>query len=446
MTKNALFYLNDSQLPLSDYADGIYIFDTDGKKYIDACSGAMTTNLGHNHPKIKAAMLEQMDKITFSYRTQFENQETIDLANELVNLTNNDLDQVFFVGSGSEAVESAIKLAKQYFFSLGDHLRNQFVSLRPSYHGSTLGALGLTAYKPLEEPFDGIVIPSIKVDSPSFYRKEESSCEAHVSKLIDKMKKMIAQAGNSTIAAIILEPIGGASTGARMFNQSYFTAIRKICDDIGALLIFDEVLSGMGRTGKWFGYQHWNVKPDIMALAKGLGAGYYPVAAMLAKEAIVQPVQDRGGFMHGHTYAGNPLACATGMATIKAIKDENILLNVVVTGQKLKKGLEELQNKFDFVGDVRGIGLLQAIEFVADKITKEPFASDMNVFSKFTGIAKDNGLLIYPRRTLDGIRGDHFLITPPLNITEDEINELLTLLEQSLNQFNQAISQSVVEK
>ncbi len=432
MTGNALFYQASGELPLVSHADGIYIWDVDGNRYIDACSGAITCNLGHNHPAVKAAMAEQLDRIAFSYRTQFESQVAIDLAEELVSLTEGDLDKVYFVGSGSEAVESAMKLARQYFVSIDQPQRTHFVSLRPSYHGSTLGALSLTGYQPLEAPFTEITLGSIKVPSPDFYRYPENSLEEHVIAVLAKTEAAIAEVGGEHIIAIAIEPVGGASTGARMLNRQYMEGIREICDRHGCLLILDEVLSGMGRTGEWFAYQHWGVKPDIISLAKGMGAGYYPVAAMMARQELVDRVMESGGFMHGHTYAGNPLACATALAVVKATKDEALVTNAAQQGAYLRKGLDKLAEKHACIGQVRGIGLLQGVEFVADRDSKTPYPAEDNIFNEITRLAKARGLLVYPRRTLDGVRGDHVLITPPLTVTREEIDEILRLFDQSL--------------
>ncbi|WP_321390139.1 aspartate aminotransferase family protein [Emcibacter sp.] len=439
--RDALFYQAGGHLPISSHADGVFIWDTEGKRYLDACAGAITCNLGHNHPAIKEAMKSQLDKIAFSYRTQFENEPAIDLAAELVELTGRKLEKVFFVGSGSEAVESCMKLARQYFVAKGEPQRTRFVSLRPSYHGSTLGALGLTGYYPLECHYSDIVMGSLKAPSPDFYRMEEDNEDLHVDKVIAETRALIEQVGGEHIVAIAIEPVGGASTGARMLNQRYFDAIRKLCDEYGCLFILDEVLTGVGRTGEWFAYQHWNATPDIMALAKGMGAGYYPVAAAIATRKIVDVVVKSGGFMHGHTYAGNPLAGATGLAVIQTIKRDNILENVQARGLELRKGLEDLQRKYSVIGHVRGIGLLQAVEIVEDPETKTPFSASQNVFSKITEIAREkHGLLIYPRRSLNGLAGDHFLVSPPLTITADEIGIVLELLDKTLDDFQRSVA------
>jgi adenosylmethionine-8-amino-7-oxononanoate aminotransferase len=437
---NPLFYQIDSQMPIVSHGQGIYLWDSQGNKYLDGCSGAITCNMGHNHPAIKQAMQQQLDNVAFSYRTQFESNAAIELAQMLVDRTHGLLDKVFFVGSGSEAVESAMKLARQYFFEKGEHQRQHFVSLAPSYHGSTLGALSLTSYQPLEAPFTDITQCAIKVPSPDFYRYSEADIDAHINAVLTQTRQAMAQAPKKSIAAFVLEPVGGASTGARMLNQTYFDGIKQLCDEHGCLLIIDEVLSGAGRTGKWLAYQHYRVQPDIIAMAKGLGAGYYPVAAMLARKELVDVVMQSGGFQHGHTYAGNPLACATGVAVLKAMADENIVENAAVQGVYLRQKLEELADRYACIGQVRGIGLLQGIEFVCNKTNKQPWPAELNVFAKITAHAKQNGLLVYPRRCLDGVKGDHILITPPLTITTAEIDELIILLDKSIAQLELSLA------
>ena len=440
-TTSPLFYTTRDDLPLVSHADGLYIWDEQGKRYFDACSGAITCNIGHNHPHVKQAMARQLDKVAFSYRTQFESQVAFDLAERLVQLTERQLEKVFFVSSGSEVVESAMKLARQYFVARDQPQRRYFVSLRPSYHGSTLGALGLTGYAPLETPYQAIIATSLKVPAPDFYRFEEANEDAHIDAVLAQTETKLQEVGFENIAAIVLEPVGGASTGARMVNRDYLQGLRQLCVRSGALLIMDEVLCGMGRTGKTFAYQHWDVVPDILALAKGLGAGYYPIAAMLARADIVEAVSDSGGFMHGHTYAGNPLACATGLAVLEVMEAENLVDNARDQGAYLRQRLETLAQACPYIGNVRGIGLLQGVEFVQDRASKTPFPAAANVFSRVTQLAKARGLLLYPRRSLNGLRGDHVLIAPPLTVSRDDIDRLVALFADTLVAFEQQVAE-----
>lgn len=432
--QSPLFYQSNAELPLVAKADQCRIWDTQGREYIDASSGAISVNMGHNHPVIKKAMQAQMDRVCFTYRTQFESQAAIDLATELVALSEQKLDKVYFVGSGSEAVESALKLALQYFYAEGQTQRSHFVSLRPSYHGSTLGALSVTAYTPLEKPFEAMTPRSLHIPSPNYYRRAEATDAEHDAVMLAEARTLIAQQGKESIAGIIVEPVGGASTGARVLSANYLRGLRDICDEIGALLIMDEVLTGAGRTGHWFGWQAVDVVPDMMTLAKGLGSGYYPVGAMMAKSHITDVVMHSGGFMHGHTYAGNPLACATALAILQEMQESQVLQNTRTQGEKLKQDLLALKAQFPIVGDVRGQGLLLAMEFVQNPDSKTPFPADWNVFDVVTRIAKAEGLLVYPRRCLDGTKGDHILITPPLILDDATREAIVDKLAKTLAQ------------
>ncbi|MCC5882426.1 MAG: aspartate aminotransferase family protein [Halomonas sp.] len=440
MDPSPLFYQAGPALPEVSHARGVYLWDENGRQYLDGCSGAISCNLGHGRDDIRDAMLAQLDRVAFTYRTQFENAPAVALAKALVALTHHQLEKVFFVSSGSEAVESALKLARQYFVARGEPQRRRFVSLRPSYHGSTLGALGVTGYQPLEAPFSDITIGSLKVPGPDFYRHTDADDTQHVIRVLEQTRAAIEATDPDTIAAFVLEPVGGASTGARMLDQTYLAGIRALCDEYGCLLVLDEVLTGIGRTGAWFAYQHYAVTPDLLATAKGLGAGYYPVGAVLSRADIVETVMASGGFQHGHTYAGNPLACATGLAVVEAMQRERVLDNVVVRGRELKEGLLALKARFPWVGDVRGLGLLWGVELVADADSKAPFPAEHNRFARITALAKEEGLLIYPRRTLDGVAGDHFLVTPPLTIDTGDTVELLARLERAMVRFDHELS------
>ncbi|MGQ4877476.1 aspartate aminotransferase family protein [Billgrantia sp. LNSP4103-1] len=444
MEPSPLFYQAGPALPEISHAKGAYMWDTTGAEYLDGCSGAIACNLGHGRDDIRDAMLAQLERVAFTYRTQFENGPAVALAETLVALTHQQLEKVFFVSSGSEAVESALKLARQYFVALGEPQRRRFISLRPSYHGSTLGALGVTGYEPLEAPFADIAHSSLKVAGPDFYRHRDADDVRHVERVLSDTRAVFEAADPETIIAFVLEPVGGASTGARMLDRRYLEGVRGLCDEFGCLLILDEVLTGIGRTGAWFAYQHYGVAPDLLATAKGLGAGYYPVGALLARADIVETVMASGGFQHGHTYAGNPLACATGLAVIEAMQRERVLDNVAARGRELKEGLLSLKKRFSWVGDVRGLGLLWGVELVADAVTKTPFPAGQNCFALITALAKDEGLLIYPRRTLNGQAGDHFLVTPPLTINAADTAELLSRLERAMCRFDAELGRQPV--
>ncbi|MFP4138408.1 MAG: aspartate aminotransferase family protein [Halomonas sp.] len=445
MTSSPLFYQAGPAMPEVSHGRGVFLWDTQGKDYLDGCAGAISCNLGHGRQDIRDAMLAQLDRVAFTYRTQFENAPAVALAEALVEMTEGDLEKVFFVSSGSEAVEAAIKLARQYYVARGEPNRRHFVSLRPSYHGSTLGALGLTGYEPLEAPFASITPGSIKVPGPDFYRQQDGGRDAHIRRTLDATREQIEAAGGDTIIAIVVEPVGGASTGARLVDRAYLEGLRALCDELGCLLIFDEVLCGIGRTGTWFAYQQWGVAPDLLTTAKGLGAGYYPVGALLCREEIVETVMAKGGFQHGHTYAGNPLACATGLAAVEAIRREGLLANVQARGDQLRQGLEALQSRYPWIGDVRGLGLLWGVELVMDPVERTPFTAEANLFARATALAKEEGLLIYPRRTLNGLSGDHFLISPPFTISEDETELLLERLARALDRLDREVVSPLLE-
>ncbi|MFZ6048166.1 aspartate aminotransferase family protein [Pseudomonas sp. CR3202] len=431
-----LFYQSATRLPTIDRAEGIYAWDEHGKRYIDACSGAIVAQLGHGHPAVREAMLAQLDKVAFAYRTQFENQPALDLAERLVNLTGQRFDRVFFSSGGSESVESALKIARQYWFNRGEPQRQVFISRKPAYHGSTMGALAMTSYTPLTAPFEPMFQHYPKIASPTQYRVPAGlTAEAHALACADELEAAILAVGAEKVAAFIAEPVGGASTGAEVPHAAYFPRIEEICRRHGILLILDEVMTGIGRTGRWFGYEHWNVKADIVCLAKGLGAGYYPVSAVLTRAELTEPILASGGFQHGYTYAGNPLACATALAVLQAIEDENLVQRVADNGAYLLQRLQALGKRYEFIGDVRGLGYLQAIEYVADRDSKEPFPLARNVSDAMTRLARERGLIIYPRRSLMGEKGDHTLISPPLVTSRAQCDEIVELLGQTFDAF-----------
>jgi len=429
-----LFYQDPKPLPMAERGDGIYIYDEQGRGYIDGCSGAISTNLGHNHRRIIEAAKKQMDKICFTYRTQFESRPANELADLLARMGPKELNRVFFVNSGSEAVESCIKLARQYWVAVGKPSKQYVISRTPSYHGATLGALACTSYAPLNIPFRPMTAYSPKVSSPYCYHcpleKEYPSCNVACAR---ELETAIRMHGAENIAAFIAEPFGGASTGATVPPDEYFPTVERICHDHGILLIADDVMTGCGRTGTFFGFEHWDVTPDLVAVSKGLSGGYAPIGACIATEAIVKPVLEKGGFMHGHTYAGNPLSAAIALEVVRTIIDEDLVGNSRRLGTYLHERLRELKSRFQFIGDVRGRGLFAGIEFVRDRNARDPFAASMQVGQTLTRIARENhGLLIYPRRSVFGLAGDHVLIAPPLIVDRAGLDELLRRFEATL--------------
>ena len=436
MTKSHLFYQTNSSRPVLAEARGIYMWDVHGKRYIDGTSGSMVSNIGHSNPRVLDAMRRQMEKSTFGYRLHFETEPGEKLASKVAGLTPEGLEKVFFVSGGSEAVESAIKIARQYSVAVGQSSRWKVISRAPSYHGSTLGALALTSYTPLTRPFEPMMQAMPKIPAPRAYLDgldpDDPATGAHYAAMLEAK---IIEEGPETVLAFIHEPVGGASTGALVPPAGYMQAVRDICDRHGVLLIHDEVMSGGGRTGLFLGADHWGVAPDIIAISKGFGAGYAPLGAMIAHDRIVDPVLKAGGFMHGHTYAGNPLACAAGLAVLEEIEAGGMMQNAAATGAILKSRLGDLMQRYGIIGDVRGKGLLLAFELVADRQSMRPLPRELNAHAELVDLAYEEGLIIYSRRTRDGLEGDHFLVCPPMITTPDQVEEIMTMLTAALDRF-----------
>lgn len=431
-----LFYQTKSPRPMLDRAKGIYMWDVNGKRYIDGSSGAMVSNLGHSNPAVLDAMRAQMDKSTFGYRLHFQTNSSEELAAKTAALAPDGMNKVFFVSGGSEAVESTLKLARQYVLTQGQSQRYKVISRYPSYHGCTLGALAITGYAPMAAPFDPMMQRMPKIPAPRAYLDgldmDDPATGRHYANMLEAA---ILQEGPETVLAFIVEPVGGASTGALVPPVGYMQRIREICTQYGVLLIHDEVMTGGGRTGRFFGAEHWGTKPDLIALSKGFGAGYAPLGAMIARDDMVEAVMAGGGFIHGFTYAGNPLACAAGVAVLDQIAKHDLVGNAARMGVLLQERLEGLMQRYALIGDVRGKGLLTAFELVADRSTMAPLDPKLNAHSRLVDIAYDNGLIIYSRRTRGGTSGDHFLVCPPLITTEAQLDEITDLLDRSLAQY-----------
>ncbi len=431
-----LFYQSGNRRPMFDRAEGVYVWTTDGERYLDASSGAMVSNIGHSNPRVLAAMRGQMERGTFAYRLHFESEPAERLATALGRLCPPNHERVFFTSGGSEAVESAIKLARQYALARGQPSRTEVISRFPSYHGSTAGVLAVTGYDPLTRPFAPMVRDMPKIPAPRAYLdRDDLSDDERGLKYADTLREKIEAIGPERVLAFLMEPVGGASTGALVAPDSYYQRVRDICDEYGVLLIYDEVMSGVGRTGKFLAAEHWNQSPDIIVLGKGLGAGYAPLGAIVSRSDIVEAVLADGGFMHGYTYAGNPLACSAGLAVVKEVLERDLMANASRMGELLKARLVDLMDRFPFIGDVRGKGLLLAFELVRDRTTMEPLPREWNAFHRLVEIAYANKLVIYARRTRGGDSGDHFLVCPPMIITEDEIDEIMEKLTVSLAAF-----------
>jgi len=436
-----LFYQTGGRKPVLDQARGIYMWDQDGRRYLDGSSGAMVCNLGHGNAHVLSAMRRQMERATFGYRTQFETEASEGLATKLAGLCPDGLNRVFFVSGGSEAVETAMKLARQYALALGQTERWKVISRMPSYHGCTLGALAVTGYDPLTTPFSPMTREMPKVPAPRAYLDgldpDDAATGQHYANQLDAT---ISREGPGSVLAFMLEPIGGASTGALVPPKGYMEAVQAVCRTHGVLMIMDEVMTGAARTGRFLGGDHWGVKPDIIAMSKGLGAGYAPLGAVIARDKLVEPVAKSGGFAHGFTSAGNPLSCAAGLAVLDEIERLDLAGNAARMGALLQQRLVGLMDRHPLIGDVRGLGLLQAFEFMSDRTSKAPLPAGLRAFERFVEIAYDLGLIVYSRRTRQGIEGDHILIAPPLIITEPQLDEIEAMLDEALTRFAQEIA------
>ncbi len=439
-----LFYQSRLARPELARAEGIHMWDVDGKRYIDGSSGAMVSNIGHSNPRVLEAMRAQMEKATFGYRLHFQSHVSEALAERAAALAPAGLDRVFFVSGGSEATESAMKLARQYALTKGEGRRFKVIARMPSYHGSTLGALSVTGYDPLTAPFEPMMRAMPKIPAPRAYLDGLDPDDPETGRhYADMLEAKILEEGPETVLAFIVEPIGGASTGALVPPAGYLARIRDICNAYGVLLICDEVMTGGGRTGRFLAGEHWDVVPDLICLSKGFGGGYVPLGAVIAREDMVEAVLDHGGFMHGHTYAGNPLACAAGLAVLEEIEAEGLIENAEQMGDVLKDRLRDLMQKYPVIGDVRGKGLLLAFELMQDRQTKAPLPPELRAFDRLVEIAYGNGLIIYSRRTRGGVSGDHFLVCPPMIVTEPDIDEMVALLDKSLAEFCATLPQDM---
>lgn len=429
-----LFYQSGLKRPLVDRADGIYLYDNTGRRVIDGSSGAMVVNIGHGNRNVLDAMKRQMDRVTFAYRLHFENEPAEELARRLAEKMPGDLDRIFFVSGGSEAVESAIKLARQWAVATGQQTRWKVISRFPSYHGGTLGSLAVTGDLALTETFAPQIREMPTVPSPTAYRDRDNlSMEERGLRYADMLEEKILTEGPESVLAFIMEPIGGAATAALVAPDSYFPRIREVCDKYGILLIHDEVMTGAGRTGKFLGGHHWNCRPDIITLSKGIGSGYAPLGAMAASSRLVKPVLDAGGFQHGYTYAGNPLSCAAGLAVLDEMDRLGCVANAAAMGDLLKKELEGLAKRYPFIAGVRGKGLLLGADLVADPETFAPLPQDKKTNQRLVDLAYERGLIIYSRRIRgDGVESDNFMLAPPLIITAEQVGELVGILDDSL--------------
>jgi len=424
--------------PLVTKGEGIYLYDAQGRKYLDASGGAAVVNIGHGVREIADIISAQAQKIGYLNGMQFTHFPVEKLSEQISEILPFAESKIFFLASGSEAVEASVKLSRQYWVEKGRTTKYQIISRRPSYHGNTLTALSLSARKHYKEIFQPLLTEYSQIPAPycyrCFYHEEYPSCGL---KCAYELEKTIQGLGEEYVSAFLTEIIGGASTGAAVPPPEYFQIIRRICDDYQVLLIADEVMTGIGRTGKWLACHHFQLSPDIIIMGKGLSGGYFPLSAVAVKKSIVDSIfNNRKYFLHAQTFAQHPVGCAVGLATLNYLKKHNLVERCSAMGDILRRELGPLLDH-PHVGDIRGKGLLLGIEFVREKAEKKPFLRKEKYVEQFVFKAAEEGMVVWPNiGQADGINGDLILLAPPFIINPDEISKILNILKKVLSKMN----------
>ncbi|RCK19953.1 hypothetical protein TH1_20205 [Thalassospira lucentensis MCCC 1A00383 = DSM 14000] len=423
--------------PRAIRGEGIYIFDENGKSYLDACGGAAVSCLGHSDADVRAAMHAQIDQIAYAHSGFFSSDAMEELADDLIAHAPDGMDKVYFVSGGSEATEAALKMARQYYLEIGQPDRKYVIARRQSYHGNTLGALSVGGNMWRRQQFEPLLITATHIAPVYQYRDQrDGETEAEYGlRVANELETAILELGAQNVAAFVAEPVVGATSGAVAPVPGYFKRVREICDQYGVLLILDEVMCGMGRTGTLHAIEQEGISGDIQTIAKGLGAGYQPIGAVLVSKKINDAIANGSGFFqHGHTYQGHATACAAALATQRAIRERDLLSNVVKQGENLADGLRAKLGQHPFVGDIRGRGLFRGVELVANREIKDPFDPNMNINAKIKKAAFARGLMAYPMGgTIDGVRGDHVLFAPAFIVTEDDVAKIVDLFAAALD-------------
>jgi adenosylmethionine-8-amino-7-oxononanoate aminotransferase len=412
-------------------ASGSTIIDEDGKKYLDASGGAVVVNVGHGVPEIANSVAEQIRELAYVNGTQFTNQPVETLAAELAEILPGTLKYSYFLGSGSEANEAAVKLARNYWYEKGVKSKWKIISRTPSYHGNTLATLSLSGREHYRAVYGPLLTDFPRIPAPDPYRNPNSKGSTG-----EVLEEEILKQGADSVAAFILEPIIGSSAGAVVPTREYYENVARICQKYNVLIIADEVMAGMGRTGKWFSFQHYDFIPDIMTLGKGINGGIVPLSAVVAKKEIVDLLASTSGyFNHAQTYSHTPVICAVGVATVRHLKKNRLVERVAEMESAFFEKLNELRS-FPVIGDVRGKGFMAAVEFVKNKDTKEPFARSEKFAEKFTDLAFKNGLILWSNvGHVDGTNGDLVMVSPPFTISLEEISEIVAKFKQTLEQM-----------
>jgi adenosylmethionine-8-amino-7-oxononanoate aminotransferase len=425
--------------PVAVSGEGCYIRDATGKQYLDASSGAAVSCLGHSHPRIVDAIKHQVERLQFAHTSFFTSAAAEELAEHLSAAAPKGPWRVFFVSGGSEATEAALKLARQLWVERGQATRDHFLSRWHSYHGNTLGALSVSGNKGRRKLYDPILVQNVRHIEPCFayrYQRAQESEKDYARRAAGSLDEQMTELGQGRAIAFIAETIVGATLGAVPPASGYFKAIRSICDRHGALLIADEVMCGMGRCGSLFAMEQEGVVPDMITLAKGLGGGYQPIGALLVREELAQEIErGSGAFQHGHTYVGHSVAAAAALEVQKVISEEKLVDRVRVKGEQLKQRLTTCFGDHVHVGDIRGRGLLVALELVADRDSKVPFPAARGLAAKIKSAAMEEGLICYPSGgTADGVDGDHVLLAPPYIIKDSQLDEIVARLGRAIEQ------------
>jgi adenosylmethionine-8-amino-7-oxononanoate aminotransferase len=424
--------------PVAVGGDGPYIIDREGKRYLDACGGAAVSCLGHNDREVIDAIKAQLDQLPFAHTSFFTSQPMEGLACELVENAPPGIERVFFCSGGSEAVEAALKLARQYFVEIGQPQRGRIIARRQSYHGNTLGALAAGGNLWRRKQFEPLLVEVSHVSPCYPYRGKQNgeSEAAYGQRLVRELEQEVLRLGPDSVIGFIAETVGGATLGCVTPVPGYFQGVRAVCDKYGMLLILDEVMCGMGRCGTHYACEQESVAPDLICIGKGLGAGYQPIGALLASARIHDAVANGSGFFqHGHTYTGHATACAGALAVQRAIKERGLLVKVRECGAGLEARLRARFGRHPHVGEIRGRGLFWALELVEDRASKRPFDARRRISAKLKLQALENGLMCYPvAGTLDGVSGDHVLLAPPYIITETQLDEIVDKLARSIDQ------------
>lgn len=427
-----------ANLPTVQSGKGVYLYDTDGKQYFDGSGGAAVSCLGHGDRDVIDAIKAQLDEVEYAHTSFMTSKPAEELADKLIGLAPEGIDRVYLVSGGSEAVESALKLARQYFWEQGQTSRKYFIARKQSYHGNTLAALATGGNEWRRAPFSPLMIATSHISACYEYRGrvEGESAEQYGQRTANELETEINRLGAENVIAFVAEPVVGATLGAVPPVEGYFKRVREICDTYGILLILDEVMCGMGRTGTMFASEQEGISADIITIAKGLGAGYQPIGAMLCSDEIYRVIEDGSGFFqHGHTYLGHPTAAAASVAVINKLVDNDLMNRTQVMGQKLQSALQDSFGHHPHIGDIRGRGLFRGLEIVEDRETKQPFSPEKAIHKKVKKAAIDVGLFCYPMGgTIDGVQGDHVLLAPPFIMEDKHIDEITDKLSKAFGQ------------